>query len=95
MAVLVIPALMESISEAWGGSAYASDIHEPSIWCVTLNLLEICINNGFGRKERTGGDMGVVTVEKSKSRNLGLGTGDAFWVKERKKETRSIKSIAS
>lgn len=30
--------------------------------------------------------MGVVTGEESKSRNLDLGVGDAFWVKERKKQ---------
>lgn len=35
------------------------------------------------RKERTGGDTEAVTGEKSKDRNLDLGTGDAFWIKER------------
>lgn len=37
------------------------------------------------RKERTEGDTGAVTGEKSEDGNLNLGIGDAFGVKERNK----------
>lgn len=37
------------------------------------------------RKERTEGDTGAVTGEKSEDGNLNFRIGDAFWVKERNK----------
>lgn len=46
------------------------------------------------RKERTGGDTGAVTGEKSNDGNLDLGVGHAFCVKERNKfnkETNKLK----